>query len=134
MPSELVEIRTREGDCGCYVMTPAGSGPWPGIIFFMDAGGIRPAVVEMARRLANDASYPPDMAARFEAALLHFGLRYAAETYPALHGWMKPDFPVYNHALAERGWAAMLAFFGRSLVGVRAAAGGAAADGEQAGR
>jgi carboxymethylenebutenolidase len=34
-------------------MTPDGNGPWPPVIFYMDGGGIRPAVNAMARRLAN---------------------------------------------------------------------------------
>jgi carboxymethylenebutenolidase len=28
---------------------------------------------------------------------------------------MKPDFPVYDHAAAERGWTEMLALFDRTL-------------------
>jgi carboxymethylenebutenolidase len=62
-----------------------------------------------------DRSYPPEMAARLETALAQNGVRYSAETYPAAHGWMKPDFPVYDHAAAERGWARMLALFARTL-------------------
>jgi carboxymethylenebutenolidase len=243
MPDQQVKIRTKDGECPCHVMTPAGAGPWPGVIFYMDAGGIRPGVVAMARRLADagyvvllpdmfyrfgaygpfvpaelfagdfravigplmattgndkaaedtaafiayldtrgdvagrklgavgfcmgggmaiaaagtypdrfgavasfhggnlatdaptsphllvaqikaeiyiaaaehDGSYPPEMAARFEAALTQAGVRYSAETYSAPHGWMKPDFPVYEHAEAERGWVATLALFARTL-------------------
>ncbi len=243
MPNQQVTIRTRDGDCPCHVMTPGSGGPWPGVIFYMDAGGIRPAVLDMARRLAdagylvllpdlfyrhgpygpfvpkelfagdfraiigplmattgngkaaedtefllayldtrddfagrkvgavgfcmgggmaltaagtypdrfaavasfhggnlatdapasphllaqqlkaevyiaaaeNDGSYPPEMAKRLETALAQAGVRYGTETYAAPHGWMKPDFPVYDHAEAERGWAAMLALFGRNL-------------------
>lgn len=243
MANEHVTIRTRDGDCPCDVMTPAGGGPWPAVIFYMDAGGIRPAVRDMAQRLAengyvvllpdlfyrygaygplvpkevfagdvrailgplmattgndkaaedteallayldtrrdvagrkigavgfcmgggmavavagatpdrfaavasfhggnlatdaptsphlfapklkaevyiaaaeNDRSYPPDMAERFETALADNGVRYSTETYPAAHGWMKPDFPVYDHDAAERGWDAMLALFDRTL-------------------
>ncbi len=63
----------------------------------------------------NDQSYPPAMAERFEKALAQCGVRYSTETYPAAHGWMKPDFPVYDHAAAERGWLAMLALFARNL-------------------
>jgi len=224
-------------------MTPAGAGRWPAVIFYMDAGGIRPAVIEMAQRLAdygyvvllpdlfyrygpygpfvprevfagnfrailgplmattgndkaaedtgawlayldtrtdvagrsvgavgfcmgggmaitaagtypdrfaavasfhggnlatdaptsphlsaprikaevyvaaaeNDGSYPPAMAERFEKALADAGVRYTAETYPAAHGWMKTDFPVYDAVQAERGWVAMLALFARNL-------------------
>jgi carboxymethylenebutenolidase len=63
----------------------------------------------------NDSSYPPAMAQRLELALDSAGVRYTTETYPAAHGWMKPDFPVYDHEAAERGWAAMLALFARNL-------------------
>jgi carboxymethylenebutenolidase len=63
----------------------------------------------------NDGSYPPGMATRLETALAEAGVRYSTETYPAAHGWMKPDFPVYDHAAAERGWTEMLALFSRAL-------------------
>ncbi|WP_419815541.1 dienelactone hydrolase family protein [Glacieibacterium sp.] len=63
----------------------------------------------------NDASYPPAMAERFEHALDDAGVRYRSETYAAAHGWMNPDFPVYDEAAAERGWHEMLAFFDRTL-------------------
>jgi len=42
---------------------PRGNGPWPAVIFYMDAPAIRPALFEMSQRLA-DAGYfvlLPDM-------------------------------------------------------------------------
>ena len=63
----------------------------------------------------NDNSYPPEMAERFEKALADAGVSYATDTYPAAHGWMMPDFPVYDEASAERGWEEMLALFERAL-------------------
>ena len=66
---------------------------------------------------AEDDSYPPAMAERFERSLSDADVRYTAETYPAAHGWMKPDFPVYDAAAAERGWREMLAFFASTLGG-----------------
>jgi carboxymethylenebutenolidase len=65
----------------------------------------------------NDGSYPPDMAERLETALFQSGVRFKTETYAAAHGWMMPDFPVYDHGEAERGWAAMLALFDGTLHG-----------------
>lgn len=243
MPDQLVTIRTRDGDCPLHVAVPPGPGWFPAVIFYMDAGGIRPAVRDMARRLAaagylvllpdlfyrygpygpfvpkevfagdfrailgplmattgndkaaedteavlayldsrddvaggavgavgfcmgggmalaaaaayperfasvasfhggnlatdaptsphlgaprlkaeiyvaaaeHDRSYPPEMAARLETALTQAGVRYSAETYPAAHGWMKPDFPVYDPHAAEHGWTRMLALFDRTL-------------------
>ena len=64
----------------------------------------------------NDDSYPPEMAERLTKAFDAAGVTYKAEIYPgALHGWMKPDFPVYNEVAAERGWREMLALFKRTL-------------------
>ncbi|GFE66557.1 dienelactone hydrolase family protein [Litoreibacter roseus] len=63
----------------------------------------------------NDEHYPAEMAKSFEAALDQEGVIYTAETYPAAHGWMKPDFPVYDVTSAERGWREMIGFFDRAL-------------------
>jgi carboxymethylenebutenolidase len=243
MPNEKVTISTRDGDCPAHVLTPATGGQWPGVIFYTDAGGLRPGVVEMAQRLADagyavllpdifyrygpygpfvpkevfagdfrlilgplmattgndkaaqdteaflayldtraevvggkagavgfcmgggmalaaagtypdrfaavasfhggnlatdaptsphllapklaaevyiaaaeiDGSYPPEMAKRLETALAEAGVSYTAHSYSAAHGWMMPDFPVYDHAAAERGWVEMLALFDRRL-------------------
>ncbi len=243
MPTREIVIATPDGDCRAFAIRPDGDGPWPGAIVFMDAGGIRPAIIGMAERLAragylvllpdmfyrfgpygpfvprevfagdfrailgplvattgndkaaadcaafiawfdaqddvagralgavgfcmgggmalaaaatypdrfaavasyhggnlatdlptsphrlaahlkaevlvaaatNDASYPPAMAERFETALTEAGVRFTSEIYPAAHGWMKPDFPVYDAAQADRGWTALLALFDRTL-------------------
>lgn len=55
MPHFDVAIRTVDGSCPASVFTPAGrAGPWPGVIFFMDGFGIRPALWEMGQRLADN--------------------------------------------------------------------------------
>ncbi len=52
----------------------------------------------------NDESYPPAMAERLEAAVTEAGVHHFAEIYPGdAHGWMVPDFPVYDQVSAERG-------------------------------
>ncbi len=229
MPIEEVIVRTPDGACRASVMTPEGAGPWPAVIFYGDAGGMRPAMREMAGRLAS-AGYLvllPDLFYRFgpygplvpsevfkgdvmailgplmattgtvkasedTTALLAYldtrtdiagnrigaagfcmggGLaiaaaashatrfaavasfhggnlatdapasphlyvpQLAAEVYiasadrddsypPAMaarledalaKGWMVPDFPVHDAEAADRGWAAMLALFDRTL-------------------
>lgn len=243
MPNEQIVIGTRDGECPAYLFTADADRKGPAVIFYMDAGGIRPAMLSMARRLSeagyvvllpdlfyrygsygpfdprevfkgdfrailgplmattdnakaaedtealleyldtrsdtrggkvgavgfcmgggmaiaaaghrpdrlaavasfhggnlatnapdsphsfasqlkaelyiaaaeNDGSYPPAMAERFERALDEAYIEYRAETYPAAHGWMMPDFPVYDAVAAERGWHEMLAFFDRAL-------------------
>lgn len=54
MPRTDVTIKTRDGSCPASLFTPAGgAGPWPGVIFFMDGLGIRPAMWEMGQQLAD---------------------------------------------------------------------------------
>jgi carboxymethylenebutenolidase len=244
MPHEQVTIRTKDGECPTHVLTPDGKGPWPAVIFYMDALAVRPAIIDMATRLAgagyvvllpdlfyrfgpyatidpkeafkgdlfavigpmmattsngkaaedtesflayldtrsdvagtkigtvgfcmgggmsltvagtfpdrvaaaasyhggnlatdkpdsphllvpaikaevyvagadNDKSYPPEMAATLEKTLTDAGVKHRTEIYEnASHGWMKPDFPIYDEAAAERGWREMLALFDRAL-------------------
>jgi carboxymethylenebutenolidase len=52
MPQENITIQTPAGLCPAYVLTPEGPGPWPAVIFYMDGLAIRPALVNMAARLA----------------------------------------------------------------------------------
>ena len=47
-----IEITTRDGACPSYVYRPAGDGPWPGVLVYMDGLGIRPAMLEIGERLA----------------------------------------------------------------------------------
>jgi carboxymethylenebutenolidase len=244
LPTERITIRTADADCPAYVVSPDGNGPWPAVIFYGDAGGIRPAMLDMATHIAgagylvllpdpyyrfgpyeplvpkdvfqgdvmailgpfmattgndkaaedtaaflsyldtrkdvvpvkvgavgfcmgggmaiaaaaryperfaavasfhggnlatdaptsphllvstlaaqlyiagadNDDSYPPSMAALFEASLVRADVHYRAETYRgALHGWMVPDFPVYDRDAAGRGWNALFALFDETL-------------------
>ena len=53
MKHEEVSIRTREGQCPAHVFSPDGAGPWPAVIVYMDAFGIRPALMQLGERLAG---------------------------------------------------------------------------------
>jgi carboxymethylenebutenolidase len=59
-----IALKTDDGDARAFVFKPnEGKGPWPGVIFFMDAPAIRPALFEMCERLASNGYYVllPDM-------------------------------------------------------------------------
>jgi len=53
MTQRNVDITTPDGTMDATLHTPAGRGPWPGVIMFPDAGGVRPAFHQMADRLAD---------------------------------------------------------------------------------
>jgi len=54
MSQEKITIRTQDGNCPASVFTPTGTGPWPAVLFCMDGLGIRPALFDMAQRLADN--------------------------------------------------------------------------------
>ena len=240
-----IEIKTKDGTCPSYVYRPAGSGPWPTVLVFMDGLGIRPAMLEIGERLASrgyfvvlpdlfyrsgpyapmdphavfsdpakrkelmerffvhatqknlmsdaramldylaaqadvkpggigttgycmggmmslvaagtypdrivvtasfhggrlatdapdsphllapkirskvyvagaseDPSFPDDMKARLEDALSKAGVDHTIETYPAKHGWVFRDTPVYDAAACERHWQSLVALFDSKL-------------------
>jgi carboxymethylenebutenolidase len=49
-----VQIPTPSGTCDAALVHPKGSGHWPAVILFPDAFGLRPAMRDMAKRLAAD--------------------------------------------------------------------------------
>ena len=63
MTQTEVKIPTLDGEARAYTFTPEGQGPWPAVIFFMDAPAIRPALFQMCERLAGNGYYVllPDM-------------------------------------------------------------------------
>ena len=239
-----ITVEAKDGPCNVWVLTPQGEGSWPGVIFYMDAFGIRPAMIQMASHVASqgyvvlladlfyrfgpygpldpkevlkgdfratvgpmmastdnhktaedtaallayldsrsdvkgskvgtvgfcmgggmaltaaayypdrvaaagsfhggnlatdqptsphllmskvkaevlvagadkDQSYPPEMAERFETALTEGGVKHKSEIYEGkMHGWMKPDMPVFDAPAAERGWKELFALYARTL-------------------
>jgi carboxymethylenebutenolidase len=52
MTGSKFTIRTRDGLCPSYVYRPETTGPWPAVLVYMDAIGIRDAVLEIGERLA----------------------------------------------------------------------------------
>lgn len=53
MTHDIVDLRTDDGICPTHVFKPEGGGHWPGVVFFMDGLGVRPALFEMGERMAQ---------------------------------------------------------------------------------
>ncbi|MEV4635727.1 dienelactone hydrolase family protein [Actinoplanes sp. NPDC049548] len=53
MDKTTVDITTEDGVADAYLVRPGGDGPFPGVLFFIDAFGLRPRIFEMADRIAE---------------------------------------------------------------------------------
>lgn len=54
MAAKTMEVKTRDGVAPCHFFNTAETAKRPGVIFYMDAIGIRPALCDMAERLASN--------------------------------------------------------------------------------
>ena len=52
MSRTTVDIKTKDGVCPTSVFVPAGRGPWPGVIVYMDGPGIRRVLFDLGERIA----------------------------------------------------------------------------------
>ena len=53
MPNIKDTVTTEDGTCTVHLFTPDGEGPWPGVVMYPDAGGVRKTLEEMAAKLAD---------------------------------------------------------------------------------
>jgi carboxymethylenebutenolidase len=53
MPNITDTITTPDGTCTVRLFTPEGDGPWPGVVMYPDAGGMRDTFDEMGAKLAD---------------------------------------------------------------------------------
>jgi carboxymethylenebutenolidase len=54
MSAKRVDLKSDDGVLDVHVSTPdTGAGPWPAVVLYMDAFGIRPDLVAMGQRLAS---------------------------------------------------------------------------------
>ncbi len=57
MPEAFFDLTTSDGEMPSFVVHPEGDGPWPVILFLMDAPGMREELRDMCRRLAGEGYY-----------------------------------------------------------------------------
>ena len=67
MHERRVDIDAPQGTMDTFVVCPDGDGPFPVVLFYMDAPAIRMELYDMARRIAGEGYYVvlPDLYYRF---------------------------------------------------------------------
>ena len=75
MQERHVTLATSQGGMETFVVHPDGEGPFPVVLFYMDAPAIREELHDMARRIASEGYYVllPDLFYRF--GILRFPVR-----------------------------------------------------------
>lgn len=86
MPAITDTIATPDGSCPVQLFTPEGTGPWPGVVMYPDAGGVRATFDDMAAELAG-----------FGYAVL------LPDVYYRNPGWAPFDMATVFSDAAERG-------------------------------
>lgn len=53
----MIDIKTQDGNCDAFIAYPGDKGPYPAVLFFMDAYGPRAYLYEMAKTIAARGFY-----------------------------------------------------------------------------
>ena len=130
-----IDIATTEGSMPCFVVHPDEGGPYPVILVFMDALGIREELRDMSRRFASAGyyamlanlyyrdgglSFDPTAPADHEAVIADVLAKRPApgrleHHAGALHGFTFPERYCYHKRAAERVWSRLFALFRRTI-------------------
>src|SRR5512142_134569 len=73
MQERQVDIPTRDGKTTTFIVHPERGGPFPVILFYMDAAAIRDELRDMARRLATSGYYVMLPTLYYRAGVMELG-------------------------------------------------------------
>ena len=104
MIEETPSIETPDGQMEPFTVMPDGDGPFPAVILYMDAPGIRDELREFCRRIAAEGYYAllPDMYYRIGFRMTRFDEQGMKEMFDAMRS--------LNNELVMRDTGAMLSF------------------------
>lgn len=114
MSAEQVDLRTDDGVLDVHVYTrDAGTGPWPAVILYMDAFGIRSELAGMAQRLASEGYVVavPNLYYRTPFAPFHPGV---VTTEGPERERFKGMIASINHAMVMRDTGAVIGWLDAS--------------------
>ncbi|MFC4149607.1 dienelactone hydrolase family protein [Micromonospora mangrovi] len=113
MRTTTVDVPVGDGVADAYLVRPDGDGPFPPVLLFMDAFGLRPRLAEMAGRIAAEGYVVlvPNLFHRFgRAPLVDLSGLADAERRGALFGQLNPMIGALTPDLVAGDTAAYLDF------------------------
>ncbi|MEU2614706.1 dienelactone hydrolase family protein [Micromonospora sp. NPDC007271] len=113
MQTTTVDVPTGDGVADAYLVRPDGDGPFPGVLVFTDAFGLRTAVAAMAERLAarGYVVLVPNLFHRSgRAPLIDLSAIADADRRGALFEQLRPMMQALTPAVVARDAAAYLDF------------------------
>ncbi len=104
MIEKTIDIETPDGHMESFAVHPDGPGPFPAVILYMDAPGIRDELRDFCRRIAGEGYYAllPDMYYRIGFRMTRFDDEGMKEMFGAMRS--------LNNGLVMRDTGAMLSF------------------------
>ena len=104
MIEKTIDIETPDGLMESFAVHPDGAGPFPAVILYMDAPGIRNELRDFCRRIAGEGYYAllPDMYYRVGFRMTRFDDEGMKEMFGAMRS--------LNNELVMRDTGAMLSF------------------------
>lgn len=104
MIEKTIDIETRDGQMESFAVHPDGAGPYPAVILYMDAPGIRNELRDFCRRIAGEGYYAllPDMYYRIGFRMTRFDEDGMKEMFGAMRS--------LSNELVMRDTSAMLSF------------------------
>jgi carboxymethylenebutenolidase len=104
MIEKTIDIETPDGKMETFAVRPEGDGPFPAVILYMDAPGIRNELRDFCRRMAGEGYYAmlPDMYYRIGFRMTRFDDQGMKEMFGAMRS--------LNNELVMRDTGAMLSF------------------------
>ncbi len=108
MIEQDVIVTTKHGQMPCFAACPDGAGPFPPIIFYMDAPGTREELRNMARRIARHGYFCllPDM--YYRIGTVRFDIPRRNDAMSAV---IRASMNSLTNALVTDDTAAMIAWF-----------------------
>ncbi|HET8995232.1 MAG TPA: dienelactone hydrolase family protein [Acetobacteraceae bacterium] len=108
MIEQQVTVTTKHGRMPSFAACPDGAGPYPPIIFYMDAPGTREELRNMARRIAKHGYFCllPDM--YYRLGTVHFDIPRRDDAMSAV---IRASMNSLTNALVVDDTAAMIAWF-----------------------